>query len=253
MTTKQRPKSAPATAPDTAMVLAAGFGKRMRPITDTMPKPLVPVDGRSMLDRALDKLVAVRVQKAVVNTHYLGDQIEAHLQDRSDIAINLSPEDEILETGGGVQKALPLLGGSPIYVVNSDTVWDDGPIPALQRLAEHWDGHRMDGILLLQPTVTAIGYDGTGDFFLDGVGRLRRRVAGELSPFVFTGVQILHPRLFDGVAAGRFSLNVVYDRALESGRLYGLRHDGAWYHVGTPEGLEQVNGIFSGRVAPVFL
>lgn len=224
--------------PHYAMVLAAGLGLRMRPITDHTPKPLVEVAGRTMLDRALDHLAAAGISHLVVNTHWLADRIATHLSGRP--GITLSHEDVLLETGGGVAKALPHLGDAPFYVVNSDIIWTDGGIPALTRLAEAWDDDRMDALLLLQRTATAMGYDGDGDFFLDANGVPRRRRDREVAPLLFSGVQILSPRLFKDAPEGKFSLNVLYDRALEAGRLFGLVHDGRWYHVGTPEALPMV-------------
>lgn len=226
------------TRPTHGMVLAAGLGLRMRPITLTIPKPLVSVAGRTMLDRALDHLAMAGAAHLVVNTHWLPERIQTHLAGRP--GITLSPETELLETGGGVARALPLLGDAPFYVVNSDIIWTDGAIPALARLAEAWDDDRMDALLLLVPTARAIGYDGAGDFFVDSTGVPRRRRAPEVAPTLFSGVQILHPRLFDGCPSGKFSLNVLYDRALEEGRLFGLVHDGRWYHVGTPKALPEV-------------
>ncbi|HSV28764.1 MAG TPA: nucleotidyltransferase family protein [Candidatus Omnitrophota bacterium] len=227
--------------PKHAMVLAAGLGLRMRPITEHIPKPLVEVAGRTMLDRALDHLDKACVTAFVVNTHWLADKVRAHLAHRSDIVI--SHEEELLETGGGVTKALPLLGDAPFYVVNSDIIWTDGAQPALQRLAEAWDDSRMDALLLMQRTATAVGYDGAGDFFLDPNGVPRRRKGAEVAPLLFSGVQILSPRLFEGAPTGKFSLNVLYDRALEDARLFGLVHDGRWYHVGTPEALPEVDAL----------
>ncbi len=227
--------------PRCAMVLAAGLGLRMRPITLTTPKPMVEVAGRGMLDRALDHLTAAGVERLVVNTHWLGDKIRAHLAARADITIVHEPD--LLETGGGVANALPLLGEAPFYVVNADIVWTDGPVPALARLAGAWDDALMDALLLTQPTATAVGYDGAGDFFLAADGRLRRRTGDEVSPLLFSGVQILHPRLFEGAPSGKFSLNLLYDRALAAGRLFGLVHDGGWYHVGTPEALPEVEAL----------
>lgn len=224
--------------PTHAMVLAAGLGLRMRPITEHTPKPLVSVAGRTMLDRALDHLAEVNVSHLVVNTHWLAGCIQTHLAGRSDIT--LSHEDVLLETGGGVTKALPSLGDGPFYVVNSDIIWTDGATPALKRLAEFWDDSRMDALLLMQPTATAMGYDGDGDFFLDSSGLPRRRKDREMAPLLFSGVQILSPRLFRDAPSGKFSLNVLYDRALEDGRLFGIVHDGRWYHVGTPDALPEV-------------
>lgn len=227
--------------PDRGMVLAAGLGLRMRPITETIPKPLIEVAGRTLLDRVLDHFAAAGIVRAVVNTHYLGGMIAGHLKGRSAPKIELSHEDDLLETGGGVKKALPLLGEGPFFVANSDALWIDGPQNALGRLAALWDDTALDGLLLLHPTVSGVGYDGAGDFFLDPAGMLRRRGEGEIAPFLFAGVQILHPRLFDDAPDGRFSLNVLYDRAIAAGRLHGVRHDGLWYHVGTPSHLAQAD------------
>ena len=226
-----------------AMVLAAGLGLRMRPITLTTPKPLVCVAGRTMLDRALDHLAVAGVQEMVVNTHWLADCVREHLADHSDIS--LSHEEELLETGGGVAKALPLLGHEPFYVVNSDIIWTDGETPALARLARAWVDQDMDALLLLQPTGNAVGYEGKGDFFINGNDTLRRRGEADSAPLLFSGVQILHPRLFEGCPSGKFSLNVLYDRALAANRLYGLVHDGGGYHVGTPEALPQVEALLA--------
>lgn len=223
----------------TAMVLAAGLGTRLRPLTDTVPKPLVPVAGQTLLDWALDRLADAGVGRAVVNLHHLGDKIEAHLEDRARPMIAFSREAERLETGGGIARALPMLGAGPFFAVNADVLWLNGPGDALGRLARHWDDETMDGLLLLHETVFAFGYDGDGDFFVDADGRLKRRPERELAPYLFTGVQILHPRLFKDAPAGMFSLNVLYDRAIEQGRLYGLIHDGEWFHVGTAEGLAE--------------
>jgi MurNAc alpha-1-phosphate uridylyltransferase len=220
------------------MVLAAGLGLRMRPITDRLPKPLVPVAGRTMLDRALDALAAAGVAECIVNTHYLAQLVIAHLKDRKQPAIRVSAEKDLLDTGGGVAKALPMLGREPFYAVNADIVWEDGPdLPALARLAAAYDPSKVDALLLVAPTDRAVGYDGPGDFFLGRDGSLTRRGGGAHADYVFTGVQILHPRLFTGCPAGAFSLNLLYDRARSRGRLRGLAHDGRWFHIGTPAGL----------------
>jgi MurNAc alpha-1-phosphate uridylyltransferase len=224
--------------PKRAMVLAAGRGERMRPITDSRPKPLVQVRGRAMIDWALDRLAAAGVEDAVVNLHHLGEQIESHLSTRRSPSITLSPEARLLDTGGGVRQALARLGERPFYVINGDVVWLDGRTPALERLAAAWDEAKMDALLLLHPTAYALGYEGQGDFMMNSMGKLRRRGGREVAPFVFTGAQILHPRLFHGTPEGAFSLNLIYDKALEADRLWGLRHDGEWFHVGTPEALE---------------
>ena len=226
--------------PKRAMVLAAGLGKRMRPLTETRPKPLIEVRGRAMLDHVLDRLEDVGVEEAVVNHYHLGAMIEEHLQGRRRPRIRFSPEDVLLETGGGVKRALPMLGEEPFYAVNGDIVWLDGRVPALRRLAETWDETRMDVLLLLHPTAFALGYNGAGDFIMTPEGQLRRRREREVAPFVFAGVQILHPRLLADTPDGPFSLNLLYDKALESERLWGLRHDGEWFHVGTPDSLRTV-------------
>ena len=224
-----------------AMVLAAGLGMRMRPITLTLPKPLVPVAGRTMLDRVLDHLDAIGAERRVINLHWLGETIRSHLDGQSDIVFSQEPE--LLETGGGVAKALPLLGSEPFFVCNADIIWTDGGEPALSRLARTFDPARMDGLLLLSPVETAFGYEGQGDFHLGSEGRLTRRQQGETTPLLFTGVQILHPRLFDGHPGGAFSLNVLYDKAIAAGRLFGLVHDGGWYHIGTPPALAEAEAL----------
>lgn len=228
--------------PRRAMVLAAGLGLRMRPLTLTRPKPLVMLAGRTLLDRALDALVAAKVERAVVNTHYLGGMIAEHLSQRTAPKITLSPEVTLLETGGGVAKALGRLGASPFFVVNADVAWTDGAEPALLRLAAAWRARAMDALLLVQSVARATGYDGAGDFEIASDGRLSRRT-GDRAPLVFTGVQLLHPRLFGGAPDGAFSLNLLYDRAAQTGRLYGLVHDGAWYHVGTPVALAEAETL----------
>ena len=223
--------------PTRAMVLAAGLGLRMRPLTETRPKPLIAVAGRTMLDRALDRLVDVGVTEAVVNTHYLGAMIHDHLAPRNPPTITFSDEDTLLDTGGGVARALPRLGAGPFYVLNADVVWLDGRRPALARLAEAWDDRRMDACLMVHSTVRAIGYEGLGDFMVDPLGRVTRRPEGHVAPFVFTGVQILHPRLFANPPTGAFSLNRLYDRAVEAERLYAMVNDGEFFHIGTPDSL----------------
>jgi MurNAc alpha-1-phosphate uridylyltransferase len=230
---------------DTAMVLAAGLGTRMRPLTDDRPKPMVMLAGRTLLDRALDRLADAAVRRTVVNTHYFADVIHRHLAGRHGIV--LSHEPDILETGGGVRRALPLLGDRPFFVVNSDAVWLDGPSPALARLSAAWDDARMDALLLLQPVGAAIGYSGRGDYHRAGGGTLRRRGASETAPYLFAGVQILHPRLFAGAPDGPFSLNLLYDAAQASGRLFGIEHDGEWFHVGTPEELARTEEYLARR------
>jgi MurNAc alpha-1-phosphate uridylyltransferase len=218
------------------MVLAAGRGTRLRPVTDTMPKPLVELDGKSLLDHALDRLALAGVEEVVVNTYYKAEMVADRLAARDHPRISLSRESELLETGGGVAHALPLLGEA-FFVVNGDVFWLDGRDYALARLARHFDPARMDAILLFQRTVTAIGYDGNGDYFLDTLGRPRRRREREIAPYLFAGIQLLHRRVFDELPDRVFSLNRVYDRAERQGRLHAIVHDGEWYHIGTPEGL----------------
>ena len=223
-------------APKSAMVLAAGLGTRMRPISDTVPKPLVEVGGRTLIDHAIDRLVLAGVEEVVVNVHYKAEMVAAQLAARDHPRIRISREEELLETGGGVANALPLLGEF-FFTVNADVMWLDGVEDTLARLAAAFDPAAMDAVLLLQRTVTAVGYEGSGDYFLDSLGVPRRRGEREIVPFIFAGVQLLHRRLFDAVAERRFSLNLLYDRAQRAGRLHAIVHDGEWYHIGTPEGL----------------
>lgn len=228
--------------PKTAMVLAAGLGLRMRPLTETCPKALIRVAGKALIDHALDRLAAAGCARAVVNLHYRGDQLRRHIEDSGRTRPHVIFSDEsqaLLETGGGLRAALPLLGAEPFIAVNCDSLWTDGPRPALTRLAAAWDGEAMDGLLLLARVPDAIGYDGPGDFTIEADGRLRRRGEQMTAPLVFTGVQILHPRLFDGAPEGAFSLNRLYDSALAAGRLFGCVHDGSWMHVGSPEARAQ--------------
>jgi MurNAc alpha-1-phosphate uridylyltransferase len=222
------------------MVMAAGYGTRLRPLTDTVPKAMVKVLGRPMIDVVLDRLAAAGVERAVINLHHLGEVIRDHLKTRKDIEIVYSEEKEILETGGGTKKALPLLGPDPFFMVNAKIIWLNGREDALRRLARAWDPERMDSLLLLQPTVTAIGYDGPGDFLMDQEGKLKRRPEWEVAPFLYSGVNITHPRLFDASPDGAYSVNILWNRAIEQGRLAGIRHDGEWYHVSTPQHLREV-------------
>ena len=221
--------------PSTGMVLAAGLGKRMRPLTATRPKPLIEVAGRSLLDRALDHLAAAGVARAVVNVHYFAEQVEAHLGSRTDPAIVISDERAaLLETGGGVAKALPLIGCDPFYVINSDNLWVDGSIDTLHLLAQRWDPQAMDALLLLVPLARASGYEGRGDFAMDPNGLLKRRVEARVAPYVFSGVQLLSKHLFDGEPVEPFSMWRVWNKALAAKRLFGAVHGGMWFHVGTP-------------------
>jgi MurNAc alpha-1-phosphate uridylyltransferase len=224
------------------MVLAAGLGLRMRPLTLERPKPLIVVDGHTMLDRALDHLAAAGVELAVVNAHYKSEMIAGHLAGRHRPTTILSHEETALETGGGVRRALPHLGTDPVLVVNADIVWTDGPaVPALARLAAAWDPATMDALLLVTVRERAVGYDGAGDFALATDGRLVRRGLAASAPLVFAGVQMIRPGVFAGFPDGPFSTNLVWDRVLAQGRLFGLIHDGDWYHVGTPAGLAEAD------------
>ncbi len=224
-------------APKTAMVLAAGFGVRMRPLTDTMPKPLVTVAGKALIDYVLDKLADAGAECAVVNVHYLAEQIERHLARRTRPRIVISDERGLLlGTGGGVVKALPLLGDAPFFHINTDTIWIDGATPNLKRLAAAFDPAAMDALLLLAPASGSIGYAGPGDFAMAPDGRLTAR-SGEQAPFVYAGAAILSPALFDRAPEGEFSLTDLFARAAGQGRLHGLRLDGLWMHVGTPDAI----------------
>ena len=218
----------------TAMVLAAGLGTRLKPLTERLPKPLVPVAGRTLLDHALDRLADSNVETAVVNLHHLGDMIADHLKDRKKPKIIHSRERKRQETDGGVRNALPHLGAGPFFVVNADVLWLNGPFDALTRLAHHWREADMDALLLLHETTVAFGYDGAGDFLADPAGRLARRPERELAPYLFTGVQILHPRLFRDCPEGPFSLNV-------------LSTTGPWPRAGFTESSMTANGSMSAR------
>jgi len=229
-----------------AMVLAAGFGTRMKPLTDLMPKPLVPLAGRSLLDHVLDRLAAAGIAEAVVNVHHFASQIEAHLQNRSAPRTIVSDEREaILETGGGVLRALPRFEGRTFLVHNSDSVWHEGACSNLNLLMRAWEPDRMEALLLLARRDSSIGYEGKGDFHYDRNGQLTRRRAGELTPYVFAGVSILKPALFEGIAEKAFSLNVIFDRAIARDRLFGVVLEGTWMHVGTPQALAEAESYLN--------
>jgi len=222
--------------PKRAMVLAAGIGKRMRPITATVPKPLVEVCGRALIDHGLDRLEKAGVEATVVNVHYLADLVSVHVRRRNRPNVIISDERErLLDTGGGIAKALPHFENEPFYLLNSDSFWIEGPRPNLDWLAGAWNSDRMDALLLLASTVRSVGYNGRGDFRMDPAGRLSRRPEREVAAFAYAGAAILHPRLFAGCPEGPFSLNRLFDQAIEAERLFGVRMDGAWLHVGTPE------------------
>jgi MurNAc alpha-1-phosphate uridylyltransferase len=236
--------------PKSAMVLAAGLGLRMRPLTDTIPKPLVQVGGKTLIDHALDRLAEADVETAVVNVHHLADMLEAHLLPRTAPKIVISDERAaLLDTGGGVVKALPLLGDAPFFHVNSDTLWVDGVKSNLPRLAQTFDPDTMDALLLLALTTTSVGYAGRGDFLMAADGRLKRRGERDVVPFVYAGVAILSPRMFVGAPQGAFSLNRLFDHAIEAGRLHGLLLDGVWMHVGTPEAIQAAEAAILQSVA----
>jgi N-acetyl-alpha-D-muramate 1-phosphate uridylyltransferase len=223
-------------SPRSGMVLAAGLGTRLRPVTETIPKPLVEINGRTLLDHAIDRLELAGVELVVVNVHYKAAMIAAQLARREHPRTAISEETELLDTGGGVAQALPLLDDA-FFVVNSDVVWLDSKDSALQRLAAAFDPDHMDAVLLLQRTVTAVGYEGNGDYSLDASGRPRRCREREVAPYIFAGIQLLHRRLFDSMPGRIFSLVRLFDRAEGAGRLHAIVHDGEWYHIGTPLGL----------------
>lgn len=227
--------SGAALTPKRAMVMAAGLGTRMRPLTNDRCKALVELGGAALIDWTLDKLAATGVETAVVNVHHFADALEAHLAERTAPAITLSDErDQLLETGGGLAKAAPLLGTDPVFVANIDAVWVDGARPELDRLAEGFDPDRMDFRLLLAPMDQTLGFDGPGDFFMDAEGRLTRRGDRDRAPYAYAGVQVLHPRVLDGAPVEPFSTNRLWDVALAQGRVFGCVMDAFWMHVGDP-------------------
>jgi MurNAc alpha-1-phosphate uridylyltransferase len=226
--------------PHKAIVLAAGLGKRMLPITASMPKPLVKVAGQSLVDFALDRLHEAGIGTVVVNVHHFADMLEAHLRTRTLPRIVISDErDALLETGGGVKKALSLLGSEPFITFNSDSLWIEGKEPNLKRLVGAWDPERMDILMLVAPLSTSIGFEGRGDFHMEESGRLRRRGADDSAPFAYAGVAIVKPELVHGTPDGAFSANAFYDRAIAKERLYGLCMEGQWLHVGEPQAIAE--------------
>ena len=234
-----------AEVPKTAMVMAAGLGKRMRPLTATRPKPLIEVAGRPLIDHVLDRLKFAGVEKVVVNVHYLPGSVEAHLASKSD-GLDFTISDErtvLLETGGGMVKAAPMIDVDPFLVVNSDNLWIDGPADTLKLLASHWDSDRMDALLLVVPHARAQNHRGMGDFHMARSGRLRRREKARVAPFVFTGIQIVSKRLLDGAPDGPFSTNMLWDRAIEAGRCFGAVHQGLWFDVGTPKAIGETEAF----------
>ncbi len=236
--------------PTRAMVLAAGFGTRMRPLTETKPKPLIEVAGKPLIDHMLDRLAAAGVERAVVNVHHFAEQLERHLAARKKPQIVISNErGKILGTGGAVVKALGELGPAPFFHVNSDTLWIDGVRPNLARLADAYDAQSMDALLLLAPTAGSIGYAGRGDFVMARDGRLRRCGENEVTPFVFAGAALLGPALFAQAPPGEFALTVLFERAAAAGRLFGLRLEGLWMHVGTPEAIKAAEAAIAASAA----
>jgi MurNAc alpha-1-phosphate uridylyltransferase len=221
-----------------AMIMAAGFGQRMRPLTNGKPKPLVKVAGKPLIDYGIERLSEAGCDLAVVNVHYLPDQIEAWAKRRAAPRIVISDErQELLDTGGGIVKALPLLGDRPFFVVNSDSIWIDSGKPALERLIARWDDQRMDCLLLLCHPKRTIGYDGHGDFLMDAEGRLTGRPKQGETGLAYIGAYLVHPRLFANVRLSKFSMNLLWDRAIAQRRLYGIEHEGQWLHVGTPDAI----------------
>ena len=232
--------------PEVAMVMAAGLGKRMRPLTATRPKPLIEIAGKPLIDHALDRLRAAGVSKAVVNVHYLADAVVAHLRNRvQGLETVVSDERKLLlETGGGLVKALPLIDADPFLVVNSDNLWIDGPVDALRLLAASWDEARMDALLLLVPLARAHCHAGRGDFHMSAGGTLSRRKTHGVAPFVYTGIQIVSKRLFAGeLPEGPFSTNLLWDRAIAEGRCFGAVHQGLWFDIGRPESIRKAEEI----------
>ncbi len=233
-----------------AMVMAAGLGKRMRPLTATRPKPLVRVNGKALIDYTLDRIEAAGIPDVVVNMHYLPDALAAHLNRKPrNYTLNLSDErDRLMETGGGLVQAYRngLLDSDPILCANSDNIWTDGPYETIAMMAQRWDPDQMDALLLLVPHARTVGHPGMGDFYMDGAGLIRRRKPGMLAPFIYTGVQLLSHRLLRDPPDGPFSTNTLWDRAIEEGRLYGIAHEGMWCDVGTPAAIPKVEAVLTG-------
>jgi MurNAc alpha-1-phosphate uridylyltransferase len=224
-------------ASDTAMIMAAGMGKRMRPLTASQPKPLVRVGGKPLIDHALDKLATAGVEKAVVNVHYLADALEAHVAERTSPKVLISDErDALLETGGGMVKAQDDLP-DPFFCLNADNIWLDGPRDAFHDLSHRWNPDEMDALLLLVPHARAANFRGKGDFHMDALGRVTRRRTGRIAPFIYTGIQLVSKRLLRDAPEGKFSTNILWTRAIEEGRLFGTSFTGHWFEVGTPQAI----------------
>ena len=234
-------------ASDTAMVMAAGLGKRMRPLTATMPKPMVRVAGKPLIDHTLDRLAEAGVARAVVNVHYLADALEAHVAERTSPKVEISDErDMLLETGGGMVKAQSRLA-DPFFCLNSDNIWLDGPVNAFTELSDFWDAERMDALLLVVTHKRAGNFNGPGDFHVDAMGGVTRRKPGRIAPFVYTGIQLVSHRLLRDAPAGKFSTNLLWERAIAEGRLHGLVHTGEWFEVGTPEAIAPTEAALAER------
>ena len=240
----------PCVLPTSAMILAAGYGRRMLPLTERIPKPMLVISRKTILDRTIDHLLNVGVNKVIINISHLASVIMKHLKNRDDERISVSTELEPLETGGGVVKALPHLGERPFYVINGDTVWVDGMKCPLLRLAESWNPDRMDVLLMLAPLSRVVSFDGLGDFTMDQNGRLYRRREKTVSPYAYMGLSIINPACFDSSPKGAFSLNWLYDRAIDKGRLFGIIHEGLWYHISTPGDLEIARNRFANGHSP---
>jgi MurNAc alpha-1-phosphate uridylyltransferase len=235
-----------ALASDTAMILAAGLGKRMRPLTASQPKPLVRVAGKALIDHALDRLAEAGVARVVVNVHYLADALEAHLLARKAPQVTISDERaQLLETGGGMAKALPLLP-DPFFALNADNIWLDGPKSAFHDLSRRWDPEAMDALLLVVPHARAMNFNGPGDFHMDPMGRLSRRRDGRIAPFIYTGIQLVSHRLLREAPQPPFSTNILWNRAIAEGRLYGISFTGLWFEVGTPQAIRPTEEALTG-------
>jgi MurNAc alpha-1-phosphate uridylyltransferase len=232
------------------MIMAAGLGTRMRPLTNDRPKPMVMVGGKPLIDHAIDRLIAAGVKLIVVNVHYRAEMLISHLKRRSDgTKILVSEEtDELLGTGGGVAKALSFFEGESFFIHNSDSIWIEGFGHALDRMIARWEPQSMDALLLMASLVATIGYEGAGDFMMDSDGRLSRVPEQRVSPFAFPGIQIVHPRLFDNSPKGAFSTNILWDRAIAKGRMFGIRLDGTWMHIGTAEALTESEAFLAGAL-----
>lgn len=235
-------------ATDTAMVMAAGLGKRMRPLTASQPKPMVRVAGRALVDHALDRLADAGVNHVVVNVHYLADALEAHVLARKNPRITISDEREaLLETGGGLVKALEAgVLPDPVFCVNADSIWLDGPINAFADLSRHWDPMQMDALLLVVPHARARNFGGPGDFKLDAIGRITRRMPNRVAPYIYTGIQLLSHRLLRDHPAGAFSTNLLWDRAICEERLFGTVFTGEWLEVGEPRHVAATEAYLAG-------